>query len=991
MIKLSNITKTYTVGEEKRDALHSVSLSFRDSEFVCILGASGSGKTTLLNIVGGLDRYTDGDILIDGVSTKEYKDSDWDIYRNSNVGFVFQNYSLIPHIPVLDNVKIPLTLAGLPEEECRKKALEVLKKVGLEDETTKKPNQLSGGQMQRVAIARALVNDPKIVLADEPTGALDSATGKQVMDILKEISKDRLVVTVTHNSELASKYATRIIKLSDGHVTSDTMPVYVDKEPTEEKVPEKARKPFMSFKTALSLSLNNLLTKKGRTILTSVAGSIGIAGIALVLSFSSGVKNYIARIQRDTLTSYPVVVTDHETTINGLMSAVTDNGNGTDDENVGVSNRLFELFGVALSTETPSNNLVRFKAWIERETDPARSTTGLYEHVASIHYQYKPELNVYVQDTSGRYRNTDFTESLVSGLGSTNPITQIIGDRITSFDTWTELMPGQDNASVSSAVYDQYELLAGEWPDEADEIVLITDTTGQISDIIYYALGFMDDNQISDTLFAVISGGSVETEDRSVTYDDIFNVRFKLVMNSDCYVRSDEGTWRNIRYDETAMSMVLNNASELRITGVVRPKADLIAGSLVGGFGYTAALTDYIAEYCNGSEIVTEQLLPENSNLDITNGLPFEAEDGGLTDYEKAEAILEYFESLTPEEKTEIFMSILADPGDEYLNEMVLSYMEQYNTRDAVIDAAAELLGIDREFAESYLEGYSDAELQQLVTEQLAEMISARYEDDARARIEGLITSYNDAETGWTIRDYSAVVDQFEELIDSITDVSTLAQYYDRFMPGRESDSTLAENLASFGYIDYDDPSVIRMYVNSFDDKNAINDIINEYNSRVPEEDRIHYTDYMSLLTGGVSDILSSVTYGLVAFVSIALLVSSIMIGIITYISVLERTSEIGILRSVGASKRDIARVFNAETALIGAASGVLGTITTIILNIPVSHIVEAKTGISGICSLPAGYAVILILVSILLTLIAGYIPSKVASNKDPVTALRSE
>ena len=658
MLELKDIVKIYPAGGNPVEALKGINLSFRDSEFVCILGASGSGKTTLLNIVGGLDRYTDGDILIDGVSTKEYKDSDWDIYRNSNVGFVFQNYSLIPHIPVLDNVKIPLTLAGLPEEECRKKALEVLKKVGLEDETTKKPNQLSGGQMQRVAIARALVNDPKIVLADEPTGALDSATGKQVMDILKEISKDRLVVTVTHNSELASKYATRIIKLSDGHVTSDTMPVYVDKEPTEEKVPEKARKPFMSFKTALSLSLNNLLTKKGRTILTSVAGSIGIAGIALVLSFSSGVKNYIARIQRDTLTSYPVVVTDHETTINGLMSAVTDNGNGTDDENVGVSNRLFELFGVALSTETPSNNLVRFKAWIERETDPARSTTGLYEHVASIHYQYKPELNVYVQDTSGRYRNTDFTESLVSGLGSTNPITQIIGDRITSFDTWTELMPGQDNASVSSAVYDQYELLAGEWPDEADEIVLITDTTGQISDIIYYALGFMDDNQISDTLFAVISGGSVETEDRSVTYDDIFNVRFKLVMNSDCYVRSDEGTWRNIRYDETAMSMVLNNASELRITGVVRPKADLIAGSLVGGFGYTAALTDYIAEYCNGSEIVTEQLLPENSNLDITNGLPFEAEDGGLTDYEKAEAILESKAALTESAALDLYYGV---------------------------------------------------------------------------------------------------------------------------------------------------------------------------------------------------------------------------------------------------------------------------------------------------------------------------------------------
>ena len=1006
MIKLSKITKTYTVGEEKRDALRDVSLSFRKSEFVCILGASGSGKTTLLNIIGGLDRYTGGDILIDGISTKEYKDSDWDAYRNGSVGFVFQNYSLIPHLTVLGNVEMPLTLSGIPKEECRKRAMKVLMDVGLSDEITKKPNQLSGGQMQRVAIARALVNDPVIVLADEPTGALDSVTGTQVMDLLKEVSRDRLVVTVTHNSELASKYATRIIKLSDGHVTDDTSPFYEEKE---EGAPESGKaaeakaeasksgsskdgtaKPKMSFATALSLSYNNLLTKKGRTVLTAVAGSIGIAGIALVLSFSTGVHNYITKIQKDTLTSYPVVITDHETTANGLMSAVRDMGREQDEGQVGVSNRLFELFGVALSTETPTNNMRRFRDWIDREMDPARSTTGLYEHVSSVHYQYKPDLNVYVRDTSGHYRNTDFTRTLLADLGSNNPITDIIGDRVASIDTWTELIPGQDHSSVSPAINEQYDLIAGQWPTAPDEIVLITDSTGQISDIIYYALGLMDDAEISDTLFAVIGGGTVETTDRSISYDEIFATRFKLVLDSDFYIRNDDGTWRDIRYDDAAMEMVINNAPELHITAIARPKADLIAGSLVGGFGYTAALTDQIAETSNASALVTEQLLPENGNVDILTGLPFEAPDDGLTDQEKAERILEYFEALSPEEKTEIFTSILSDPDDEYMNEMILEYMEDYNTRDAIIDGVAELMGIDRDFAEDYLSSYSDEELRELVTEQLASMISARYEEDAQARVSGLISAYNNSETGWTEIDYSAVEEEFDALIDSVTDVETLADYYDRFMPKPESESTLEDNLASFGYIDYEDPEVIRIYVNSFEDKDSVGEIIAIYNSRVPEEDRITYTDYMTLLTGGVTDILSSVTYGLIAFVSIALLVSSIMIGIITYISVLERTAEIGILRSVGASKRDIAHVFNAETCLIGAASGLLGTLATYLLNIPISHIVEAKTGISGISTLPAGYAALLILVSIILTLIAGFIPSRVAAGKDPVTALRS-
>lgn len=995
MLQLENIVKTYVTGELKQDALKGVSISFRENEFVSILGQSGSGKTTMLNIIGGLDRYDSGDLIINGVSTKKYKDSDWDYYRNNSIGFVFQSYNLIPHQSVLANVELALTLAGVSKKERRQRAMDVLKKVGLEDHIHKKPNQMSGGQMQRVAIARALINNPDILLADEPTGALDSETSIQIMELLKEIAKDKLVIMVTHNPELAENYSTRIVRLRDGEIISDSNPY---KESGQPAVQQKRKKISMSFLTALSLSFNNLRTKKGRTLLTAFAGSIGIIGIALILSISTGIQDYIADIQRDTLSSYPISITQQESAITRILDErdemVGDGGESHDMDAVYANDRMYDLFNAAFTGEDVENNLTAFKAWLDSEMDPDTSTTDLYESVSTIQYQYGADINTYVQDEEGDYHSTDFSEALSSQTDNGNGSTAAaMASGFGSMDQWSEILPGRDGELISDLVYEQYDLVAGAWPEAADEVVLILDDNNEITDIAFYALGLMSDEEVNDILSAVMNEEEIETgNEKKVSYEDVLGTTFKLVPNCDYYTKDSSGVWTDVREDEASLELAVENGYDLKLVGILRPDPEATSTSISGTFGYTSALTEYVIDRSAESEIVKEQLLPENENYDVLTGLPFViTEEVDPTDSEKAEKVTEYFQTLTPVEKTEVYTAILSKPSDEYLEQTLNFYMQQFTTRDSMIGLVADTYNFDKEAAEEYLSDYSDEELRELLQTQLEKVITEKYAQQAQLQVAQMMETASDPGDLFGAQGYAAVAAAFDQMIAATTDEAVLAGYYDEYMPSTVSGSTLADTLALLGSVDYDTPITINIYAESFEDKEIIDGLIADYNASVEEEDQIEYTDYVAMLMSGVTTMIDAVSYGLIGFVSIALIVSSIMIGIITYISVLERTKEIGILRSVGASKKDISRVFNAETVIVGFAAGLIGIVVTLLLNIPISMIAENLTGISGIAVLPAVAAVILVAISVVLTMIAGFIPSKMAAKKDPVIALRSE
>lgn len=995
MLQLKKIVKTYVTGELRQDALKGVSISFRENEFVSILGQSGSGKTTMLNIIGGLDRYDSGDLIINGVSTKKYKDADWDYYRNNSIGFVFQSYNLIPHQSVLANVELALTLAGVSKKERRQRAIEVLKKVGLGEHIHKKPNQMSGGQMQRVAIARALINNPSILLADEPTGALDSETSIQIMELLKEIAKDKLVIMVTHNPELAETYSTRIIRLRDGQITSDTNPYDADELST---APQKREKISMSFGTALSLSFNNLRTKKGRTLLTAFAGSIGIIGIALILSISTGIQNYITDIQRDTLSSYPISITQQESAVtrvlNGRGEVMAGDTEPHDMNAVYANDRIYALFNAAFTGEDVENNLTAFKAWLDSEMDKETSTTNLYESVSTLQYQYGVDINTYVQDDEGDYRSTDLSAALSTGTGSTGvAMPSVMASRLGVMNQWSEILSGTDGELISELVYDQYDLLAGSWPSAADEVVLILDSNNEITDIAFYALGLMSDEEVNDILSAVINGEEIETSsDKKVSYDDILGTSFKMVLNCEYYTKNSSGVWSDVRDDEASLALVVENGYDLHISGILRPNPEATSTSISGTFGYTSALTQYVIEKSAESEIVKEQLLPENENYDVLTGLPFMiTEEIDPTDSEKAAKITAYFETLTPVQKTEIYTAILSKPSDEYLEQTVDGYMQQFATRDSMIDLVANAYNLDKAAAEEYLADYSDDELRDLLRAQLEKLITEKYAEQAELQVAQMMASTAAPGDLFNSQGYAAAAAAFDQMIAATTDEAVLAGYYDEYMPSTVSGSTLADTLATLGSVNYDTPTAINIYAETFEDKEIIDSLIVDYNASVPEEDQIEYTDYVAMLMSGVTTMIDAVSYGLIGFVSIALVVSSIMIGIITYISVLERTKEIGILRSVGASKKDISRVFNAETVIVGFTAGLLGIGVTLLLNIPISIIAENLTGISGIAVLPAAAAVILVAISIGLTMIAGLIPSKMAAKKDPVIALRTE
>lgn len=848
MLELKKITKKYLSGTNTVNALKGLDLKFRESEFVSILGPSGCGKTTLLNIIGGLDNYTSGDLIINGKSTKHFKDKDWDNYRNHSVGFVFQNYNLIPHQTVLSNVELALTLAGVSKSERKKRAIKALKDVGLEDQIYKKPNQMSGGQMQRVAIARALVSNPDILLADEPTGALDSKTSIQIMELLNKIAKDKLVIMVTHNPELAEVYSTRIIKLLDGNITNDSNP-YEKSEQKENN--NKTGKTNMSFKTALSLSLNNLLTKKGRTILTSFAGSIGIIGIALILSLSSGMQNYINRVEEDTLSSYPITLQEKTMDTGELLSAATGTtkSKNYNDNKIHSTNITSNMLSI-MSSGAKTNNLYEFKKYITNNND-------LFKKYANdIQYSYNLDLNIYKQnDTNYTLVNPDqIIEKL--GVKDMNNMGELIGGASTSYNAFNEMLNNKE------LIKEQYDIIAGNLPQNYNEVVLLVNKDNCISDYALYAIGILDANELVEKYKTVLNGGKVDDlEELEYSYEELLNTKFKVLLNTDYYTKEGK-IWVDKRNNEQFLKKILDKALELNVVGIIKAKDETVITNTYGGILYTSDLTKYVIDKINDSNIAKEQ--KNNSKINIFTNSEFTEQEFDMN-------------NLSPEQK-------------------------------------------------AYLSTLSQNEL--------AEVLK-NYQENAAA--------------------------------------------------------TFESNLKKLGIVDLDKPSTINIYAKGFEDKEAIAELIEDYNQTNSEENQISYTDFIAVMMNGVSNIINIISYVLMAFVSISLVVSSIMIGIITYISVLERTKEIGILRSIGASKKDISRVFNAETLIIGASAGLLGIIVTILLNIPINIIIKNIANVNNISSLPINGAVILVLISMFLTVIAGLIPAKMASKKDPVEALRTE
>ena len=895
MLELNDIKKDYVSGSTTVSALKGINLRFRDCEFVSILGQSGCGKTTMLNIIGGLDKYTSGDLKINGVSTKNYKDRDWDFYRNNSIGFVFQSYNLIPHQTVLSNVELALTLSGVSKTERKRRAIEALEKVGLGEQIHKKPNQMSGGQMQRVAIARALVNNPDILLADEPTGALDTETSIQIMELLKEISKDRLIIMVTHNPELAKDYSTRIVRLLDGVITDDSDPYTLEdmeadiraKEAAKVKTSEKKikksgkkQKTSMSFFTALSLSFNNLMTKKTRTILTAFAGSIGIIGIAMILSISNGIQLYIDRVQRDTLSSYPITLQAESIDISSMVTSMTGNSDSAEHED---KTKIYsnDIMGDMINTmvkEVKSNNLSEFKKYIENGGSDIKS------YVSDIQYSYDVPLNIYMKDTSNGVEqlNPSTMFDSIYGEGATSTSSAMSSGMgmgmFSNSSVWNQLLGNQQ------VLDEQYDVLAGHWPENFNEVVLVTDKNNEVDDYTLYSLGLKDPEEVRTLFKKMMVGESYETEkDISYTFDEILDTEFKLVMPTDMYKYNDvTGTWDDYSKDDKYMTNVVNNGTDIKVCGIIRPNDDAVSTSISSGIGYTAKLTEYIIEEVKNSEIAKAQLA--DTSVDVFTGVPFDNDRNTEITMDDVNA---YMATLSPEESAQM---------------------------------------------QAMTSGMSDDQILQLFSASLK---------------------------------------------------------------ARTTDATLDSNKSKLGITDLDTPSQIDIYATDFDSKEKVQDIIKDYNKSQQddgkEENVINYTDYVGIMMSSVSTIINAISYVLIAFVAISLIVSSIMIGIITYISVLERTKEIGVLRSIGASKKDVSRIFNAETLIEGFVSGALGIVVTLLLCIPANALIKHLTDISNVAQLPVAGGVILIIISMFLTFIAGLIPAKFAAKKDPVVALRSE
>ena len=989
MLKLSNITKTYITGDLRQQALDGISVSFRKSEFVSVLGQSGSGKTTLLNIIGGLDQYTSGDLIINGKSTREYNDADWDTYRNHSVGFVFQSYNLIPHQSVLANVELALTLSGVSKAERRRRAVEALRAVGLEDHIYKKPNQMSGGQMQRVSIARALINNPDILLADEPTGALDSETSIQVMELLKEIAKDRLVIMVTHNPDLAQRYSTRIVKLLDGKIIDDSDPYEDDsvaqvlskKEQKKRKSEKKKRS--MSFLTALSLSFNNLMTKKGRTFLTSFAGSIGIIGIALILSVSAGFQAYIDHVQEETLSSYPITIqaesVDMSSMLLGFMNARQDAlEEEREPDRVYSATVMYDMLSSMMNAQTKTNNLTAFKKFLDE------GGSGIMD-IADVHYSYDFKFDVYTRDSDGSVVKSDvmaMMQQAMTGMfgGDYSAYFDNMGQMYERMDVWNELLPEADGSGVAQSTKDQYELLYGKWPENYDEIVIFVDRRNEISDLMLYALGFISSDAMNETMKAMMNGEPVEAETLSWSYEELCDTSFKFILPSEYYQWDPvQNKYVDLSATETGMDYLYDSADvgvPLKVVGIVRPTED--NGGVSGQIGYTSALTLYAMEETGKQEIVQKQL--DDGTVDVFTGLPFRTAD--YKEPEDAEKIADfkaYFDALSDTERGELFVKMSAIPTEEYLSaavEQQMAGLDRQSLVQMMMNSYAQQMGVtDTSQIENYFNEMSDEELFAMAEQGIRRMVSEAYAQQVTAQLA------------------QVPAEQLPYMIDQaqFTD-GQYVTFYDEFMPPTVSDANYDQNMEKLGYARVESPSTVALYAVTFEDKDKIADLIEAYNDTVDEDDVIEYTDYVALLMSSVTTIINAVSYVLIAFVAISLVVSSIMIGIITYISVLERTKEIGILRAIGASKRDIGRVFNAETLTVGFGAGVIGILASLLIIIPINLVLHALTGIDELSAqLPVVGAVTLVIISMLLTFIAGLVPSHIAAKKNPVEALRTE
>ena len=1001
LLELRNIKKDYPAGDGTVHALKGISLGFRESEFVSILGQSGCGKTTMLNIVGGLDGYTEGDLIINGRSTKDFNDRDWDSYRNHSVGFVFQSYNLIPHQSVLQNVELALSLSGVSKTERRRRAIAALEEVGLGNQLKKRPAEMSGGQMQRVAIARALVNNPDIILADEPTGALDSETSIQVMDILKEVSKKRLVIMVTHNSELAEQYSTRIIRMLDGVITSDSAPLSVEEqkmldskraEESQIKKRKRERKPSMSFSTSFVLSLKNLFTKKGRTILTSFAGSIGIIGIALIFAVSQGMTTYINTVQEDTLSSYPLTLEaqhmDMGTLLDTFMGQAMSNGEHENDA-VYQKAMFYNLVNSLNSMESTENDLRSFKAYLDAARQNENDETGLRDAVTGVMYTYSNDFLVYTKNIDGNIIRSDSQELMMEllveyfgmDLSSMFQMSESYGMSAASMSPmailWQEMLSGNDGRLVNDLLLKQYDVIYGSWPTEYNEIVIVVDEKNEIDDMTLYALGLNSKEDIDALARAAFDKGTIEVETKKWSYEEICGMDFRTILSSDCYVYDEKsGTYVDLRDSEAGLKYLYDNGLSLKVSGIVRPNEDAVAGMLVGTIGYTSELTKYIIENSKDAPAINAQLA--DPSTDVFTGLPFRENTGNLSDEMKAEEFKAYVGNLSVEGKADAYVKIMSIPPKEMVENTVNSTVSTTpieQIKEIILSALSTQMSVSESDMISYIDSMKDEELIKLFGDMVEAQFRMKYAEQVQAKMEMLEAA------------------QLSMMLDAAIPTFTTemcAEYYGEILVF--SDSSYDANLLKLGYVDLDKPSSINLYASTFEDKDVIEAAIAEYNASVDEFEEIAYTDYVGLLMSSVTTIINAITYVLIAFVAVSLIVSSIMIGVITLISVQERTKEIGILRAIGASKKNVSSMFNAETVIIGFTSGTLGVLITYLLCIPINLILHHLTGISNLSAyLPVSVAVILVVISVMLTLVAGIIPSRSAAKKDPVVALRTE
>ena len=1001
MLELKNITKEYPAGEGKVQALKGIDLQFRNSEFVSILGPSGCGKTTMLNIIGGLDQYTSGDLVINSRSTKHFKDRDWDSYRNHSVGFVFQSYNLIPHQTVLQNVELALTLSGVSKHERRKRAKEALEKVGLSDQLRKKPNQMSGGQMQRVAIARAIVNNPDIILADEPTGALDTETSKQVMEILRQIAKDRLVIMVTHNPEIAEEYSTRIVRVVDGLVISDSMPM-TEEEVLNEQIAtyekgawrKKEKKPSMSLFTSFGLSLRNLISKKGRTTLTSFAGSIGIIGIALIYAVSQGMTTYINIIQEETLSSYPLTINAESVDMGSLMLTFMGQAQSAGEhEKDGVYEKtmLYDLVNTLNTMETSYNDLKAFKVFIEEQLKDPESK--LSKALSGVQYTYDLDMMVYTQNIDGKIIQSDtmalmqelMIEHLDMDMSSMMQMSESYGFDMKamasmspmggSVNLFQEILPGENGGPIHEMVLNQYDLIYGSWPNSYNEIVLVVDEKNEIDDLTLYALGLKSKADMDALAEASKDKTPIEVEMKKWSFEEICAMDFRVVFNASCYTKVGD-RYTDLRKTQEGMKYLYDNGLDLKVTGIIRPNEDASANMLSSTIGYTHMLTEYVIEEAKDSPAILAQLA--SPHADIFTGLPFKENTGNLSDEEKYNAFFAYINELSDTEKAQTYIKIKSIPSATELEGMMAQAMAGQTPetmRATVLQALIAQTGMSEEELGAYLENMKDEDITAMYTQMVTQQVKMQYAAQVKAQMSKIPA---------------------EQLIAALTMESAnytheqCAKYYDEVLEFAES--SYDENLLKLGYLDLESPASVNLYATTFESKDVIEEVIAEYNVGKDEVSKIQYTDYIGLMMSSITTIINAITYVLIAFVAVSLIVSSIMIGVITLISVQERTKEIGVLRAIGASKKNVSSMFNAETVMIGFASGAIGVGVTWLLCIPINAILFYLTGLGNLRAyLPWQVAVVLIAISVLLTMFAGIIPSRSAAKKDPVVALRTE